>query len=134
MTAEIHAGGKDATRKLAHHAASLEYEQLPPALVELAKQQPRNAGNEITFRDRLAACLNMIGQNVEAEAESRAAVALADKLLAANNLDRAIAHAGLSLEDIAQATGVALETAKTRLRYARAKLRQSLAGERSAHV
>ena len=44
------------------------------------------------------------------------------------------AQAGLSLEEIAQATGVAVETAKSRLRYARAKLRQSLAGERSAHV
>ena len=44
------------------------------------------------------------------------------------------AEAGLSLEDIAQVTGVTVETAKSRLRYARAKLRQSLAGERSAHV
>jgi RNA polymerase sigma-70 factor (ECF subfamily) len=44
------------------------------------------------------------------------------------------AHAGLSLEEIAEVTGVAVETAKSRLRYARAKLRQSLAGERSAHV
>ena len=44
------------------------------------------------------------------------------------------AHGGLSLEEIAQATGVALETAKSRLRYARARLRQALAGERSAHV
>jgi RNA polymerase sigma-70 factor (ECF subfamily) len=44
------------------------------------------------------------------------------------------AQAGLSLEEIAQATGVAVETAKSRLRYARAKLRQALAGERSAHV
>ncbi len=44
------------------------------------------------------------------------------------------AHAGLSLEEIAQVTGVTVETAKSRLRYARAKLRQSLAGERSAHV
>jgi len=44
------------------------------------------------------------------------------------------AQAGLSLEEIAQVTGVAVETAKSRLRYARAKLRQSLAGERSAHV
>jgi RNA polymerase sigma factor (sigma-70 family) len=44
------------------------------------------------------------------------------------------AHAGLSLDEIAQATGVTVETAKSRLRYARAKLRQSLAGERSAHV
>jgi hypothetical protein len=37
------------------------------------------------------------------------------------------ADAGLSLEEIAHATGVAVETAKSRLRYARAKLRQSLA-------
>jgi RNA polymerase sigma factor (sigma-70 family) len=43
-------------------------------------------------------------------------------------------HSGLSLEEIAQATGVAVETAKSRLRYARATLRRSLAGERSAHV
>ena len=42
------------------------------------------------------------------------------------------AHGGLSLEEIAQVTGVAVETAKSRLRYARAKLRQSLA--RLAHV
>ena len=44
------------------------------------------------------------------------------------------AQAGLSLDEIAQVTGVTVETAKSRLRYARAKLRQSLAGERSAHV
>jgi RNA polymerase sigma-70 factor (ECF subfamily) len=44
------------------------------------------------------------------------------------------AHAGLSLEEIAQASGVAVETAKSRLRYARAKLRQALGGERSAHA
>jgi len=44
------------------------------------------------------------------------------------------AHAGLSLEEIAQATGVAVETAKSRLRYARVRLRQVLASERSAHV
>lgn len=44
------------------------------------------------------------------------------------------AQAGLSLDEIAQATGVTQETAKSRLRYARAKLRQSLAGERPAHV
>jgi RNA polymerase sigma factor (sigma-70 family) len=44
------------------------------------------------------------------------------------------AHAGLSLEEIAEVTGVTFETAKSRLRYAREKLRQSLAAERSAHV
>ena len=44
------------------------------------------------------------------------------------------ADGGLSLEEIAQATGVPVETAKSRLRYARAKLRESLAGERPAHA
>ncbi|MGA0599640.1 sigma-70 family RNA polymerase sigma factor [Caulobacter sp. KR2-114] len=39
---------------------------------------------------------------------------------------------GLSLEEIAQATGVAVETAKSRLRYARARLRAALSGV--AHV
>jgi RNA polymerase sigma factor (sigma-70 family) len=43
-------------------------------------------------------------------------------------------HAGLSLEEIAHATGVAVETAKSRLRYARATLRRTLAEERPAHV
>jgi RNA polymerase sigma factor (sigma-70 family) len=44
------------------------------------------------------------------------------------------AQAGLSLEEIAEVTGVTFETAKSRLRYARAKLRQMLGSERSAHV
>jgi RNA polymerase sigma-70 factor (ECF subfamily) len=44
------------------------------------------------------------------------------------------ADGGLSLEEIAHATGVAVETAKSRLRYARTKLRQVFAGERSVHV
>ena len=44
------------------------------------------------------------------------------------------AHAGLCLEDVAQATGVPVETAKSRLRYARATLRQALADERPAHA
>ena len=44
------------------------------------------------------------------------------------------AQSGLSLEEIADVTGVAVETAKSRLRYARAKLRASLAGERPVHV
>jgi RNA polymerase sigma-70 factor (ECF subfamily) len=43
-------------------------------------------------------------------------------------------QSGLSLEEIAQVTDVSVETAKSRLRYARAKLRQWLAVERSTHV
>jgi RNA polymerase sigma-70 factor (ECF subfamily) len=38
-------------------------------------------------------------------------------------------EAELTLAEIAQLTGVAVETAKSRLRYARARLRQILAGE-----
>jgi len=44
------------------------------------------------------------------------------------------AHAGLSLDEIATATGVGVETAKSRLRYARGALRLRLAAERPAHV
>lgn len=44
------------------------------------------------------------------------------------------ADGGFSLEEIASVTGVPVETAKSRLRYARAKLREMLAGERSAHA
>ena len=44
------------------------------------------------------------------------------------------ADSGLSLEEIAGVTGAARETVKSRLRYARDKLRQALAGERSTHV
>ncbi len=44
------------------------------------------------------------------------------------------ADGGLSLEEIARATGVSVETSKSRLRYARARLRQALAGERPDHV
>jgi RNA polymerase sigma factor (sigma-70 family) len=42
------------------------------------------------------------------------------------------AEGGLSVEEVASATGVGAETAKTRLRYARAKLRTLLAGWRAA--
>jgi len=44
------------------------------------------------------------------------------------------AQAGLSLEEISAAMGVAVETTKSRLRYARATLRRVLAAERSTHV
>ncbi len=44
------------------------------------------------------------------------------------------AQAGLSLAEIAEASGATVETVKSRLRYARAKLRLALEGERSTHV
>lgn len=43
------------------------------------------------------------------------------------------ADAGLSLEEVADATHVGVETAKSRLRYARAALRQAISDERRAH-
>ncbi len=44
------------------------------------------------------------------------------------------AHAGLSLEEISEVTGAGMETTKSRLRYARAALRVTLAAERPTHV
>ena len=44
------------------------------------------------------------------------------------------AHAGLSLEEISKVTGAGMETTKSRLRYARATLRLTLAAERSINV
>ena len=44
------------------------------------------------------------------------------------------AHAGLSLEEISEVTGAGMETTKSRLRYARATLRTTLAAERPTHV
>ncbi len=41
------------------------------------------------------------------------------------------AEGGLSVDEVASATGVGAETAKTRLRYAKAKLRTLLAGWRA---
>ena len=38
---------------------------------------------------------------------------------------------GLDLETIARVTGVGRETAKSRLRYATARLKQALSGERT---
>ena len=44
------------------------------------------------------------------------------------------AHAGLSLEEISEVTSAGMETTKSRLRYARAALRVTLAAERPTHV
>ncbi len=44
------------------------------------------------------------------------------------------AHSGLSLEEVAAVSGVGLETAKSRLRYARTTLRQVLGGETLDHA
>jgi RNA polymerase sigma factor (sigma-70 family) len=74
-------------------------------------------------------------EQVESRERAQEIVAAVDALpLEQRGVFVMFAQGGLSLEEIAQVTGVAAETAKSRLRYARAKLRQLLAGERSAHV
>ncbi len=72
---------------------------------------------------------------VETREQAERIVAAVDALpLAQRETFVMFAHAGLSLQEVAEATGVEVETAKSRLRYARVTLRQALAGERSAHV
>jgi RNA polymerase sigma factor (sigma-70 family) len=79
------------------------------------------------------------GPTPQAQVESRE---LAQKLVAAvealplaqRGVFVMFAQAGLSLEEISNAMGVAVETTKSRLRYARATLRLALAAERSPHV
>ncbi len=65
---------------------------------------------------------------VETRAQARAFVAALDALPADQREAFLLqAEAGLSVDEIAAATGVGAETAKSRLRYARARLRQALA-------
>lgn len=74
-------------------------------------------------------------ERVQSRQQAEAIVAAVEALpLEQRGVFVMFADGGLSLEEIAQVTGVAVETAKSRLRYARVKLRQLLAGERSAHV
>lgn len=65
---------------------------------------------------------------VEARQQAEAFLAAVDALPADQREAFLLqAEAGMSLEEIAQTTGVGPETAKSRLRYARSKLRQALA-------
>jgi RNA polymerase sigma-70 factor (ECF subfamily) len=74
-------------------------------------------------------------QHVESLELAQRLVAAVEALpLAQRDVFVMFAHAGLSLEDISRATGVGLETTKSRLRYARAALQGALAAERSPHV
>lgn len=74
-------------------------------------------------------------QQVESRELAQKLVAAVDALpLAQRSVFVMFTQAGLSLEDISSAMGVALETTRSRLRYARATLRQALAAERSTHV
>jgi RNA polymerase sigma-70 factor (ECF subfamily) len=77
---------------------------------------------------------NPLDQAVSRELAQRIVEAVEALPLAQRETFVMFAHAGLSLEDVAAATGVPVETAKSRLRYARAALRQALADERPAHA
>jgi RNA polymerase sigma-70 factor, ECF subfamily len=67
-------------------------------------------------------------EDLAADAETRARLQTALNALPAEQRDVFLLyeHAGFSLEEIARATGVGPETAKSRLRYAVAKLRSTL--------
>jgi RNA polymerase sigma-70 factor (ECF subfamily) len=74
-------------------------------------------------------------EQVESRELAQKLVAAVESLpLAQRDVFVMFAHSGLSLEEISKATGVGVETAKSRLRYARAALRKSLAAERAPHV
>jgi RNA polymerase sigma-70 factor (ECF subfamily) len=68
---------------------------------------------------------------VESRQQARDYLAALEQLPAAQREAFVLqAEGGLSVEEVASATGVGAETAKTRLRYAKAKLRSLLAGWR----
>ena len=74
-------------------------------------------------------------EQVESRELAQRLVAAVEALpLAQRDVFVLFAHAGLSLEEISEVTGAGLETTKSRLRYARATLRLTLAAERSTHV
>ncbi|MEO8698839.1 MAG: serine/threonine-protein kinase [Kofleriaceae bacterium] len=69
----------------------------------LASEGTANPGTEITFRERLSSTLAAVGNTAEAETEARRSTLIADRILDANNLDRALSHANLA--DILQRAG-----------------------------
>lgn len=74
-------------------------------------------------------------QEVESRELAQRLVSAVEALpLAQRDVFILFSQAGLSLEEIAAVTGSGVETTKSRLRYARAALRQTLAVERSTHV
>ncbi len=74
-------------------------------------------------------------EEVEARELAQRLIAAVEALpLAQRDVFVLFADAGLSLEEISRVTGAGVETTKSRLRYARATLRQTLAGERAPHV
>jgi tetratricopeptide (TPR) repeat protein len=66
------------------------------ALAKLATGGPVLPATEVIVRQRLALSLAMLAHVDEAEAEARKAVALAERTMGEDNLDRAIAHVNLA--------------------------------------
>lgn len=74
-------------------------------------------------------------EQVESREQAERIAAAVDALpLAQRETFVLFAQGGLSLQEIADATEVPVETAKSRLRYARVSLRRTLAGEGEADV
>ncbi|RZJ26099.1 MAG: RNA polymerase sigma factor [Haliea sp.] len=87
-----------------------------------------NEGNEGSLADTLAADSGFGPVRQFESSEQAAALMAAIDSLPADQREAFLlqAEAGMSVEDIARTTGVPFETAKSRLRYARSSLRQSL--------
>lgn len=81
-----------------------------PLIEQVADSEVRQPDNEFERRRQAQQLLGLLAQLPEAQRE---AFLLREE-------------GGLSLEEIAQATGVNMETAKSRLRYALARLRQGM--------
>lgn len=87
-----------------------------------------NAENEVETVDGIASRTQEPQVQAEARQQGRAILDLLDALPAPQR-EAFLLHeeSGLSVDEIAQATGVSFEAAKSRLRYAVAKLREGLA-------
>jgi len=83
-----------------------------PLIEQVADSEVRHPENEFERRRQAQQLLNLLAQLPEAQRE---AFLLREE-------------SGLSLGEIAEVTGVNMETAKSRLRYALAKLRQGMKG------
>jgi RNA polymerase sigma-70 factor (ECF subfamily) len=97
------------------HAVAQDIEELAEELPDAVQIAPEQAASETQFRADFRRALDAL------PVEQRDVFVLYEE-------------SGLSLEDIGRITGVAMETAKSRLRYALAKLRTALAEHRGAQT
>ena len=98
------------------------------ARAEAVLYEVRNDENDVETVDGIASRTQEPQVQAEARQQGRAILDLLDALPAPQR-EAFLLHeeSGLSVEEIAQATGVSFEAAKSRLRYAVAKLREGLA-------